>query len=66
MNWKTTSYNMQTAGDYAVTKHPIDGRASSDPSAVFYIAWHKHSPLGDFDTADQAKARCAKHSTGEG
>lgn len=52
MNWKTTSYNMQTAGEYAVTK-TNDGR---------YFAWHRSELLGTYTTGDAAKSACQSHA----
>jgi hypothetical protein len=49
--WKTTSYHMQTAGDYAITK-----------TATGYFAWHLKTQLNadPFPTADQAKGACER------
>lgn len=52
MNWKLTSFNMQTAGKYAVTK-------SENPKS--YFAWYEQENLGRFDTADEARAACEGH-----
>lgn len=51
MDWRTTSYHMQTSGRYAVTK--CEGPA--------YFAWYGQDNLGRFDTADAARAACEEH-----
>lgn len=55
MNWKSTSYNMQTSGKYAVTKHEVA------TGGHFYLAWHDRMALSQHDSADEARAACAAH-----
>jgi len=60
MNWKTgPGWNMQTSGDYAVTKHAI----ADKPGEFFYIGWWKQDVInGSCTTADDARECCRKHN----
>lgn len=56
--WKLTSYNTQTFGEYAVTKHECSA------IGTFYLAYFKDTQISDGPHAKASEAReaCQQHA----